>query len=107
MDFNLNEEQQAWRDKARKFATEEVAPISLARDMISDPRETFDWEIIKKGSRLGFRTAVVPKERGGHGIDFVSQALVMEEIARGGQRDIQDFQPVLEVEPPDSRRLHG
>ena len=34
MDFNLNEEQQAWRDKARKFATEEVAPISLARDMI-------------------------------------------------------------------------
>ena len=83
MDFNLNEEQQAWRDKARKFATEEVAPISLERDMISDPRETFDWEIIKKGSRLGFRTAVVPKERGGHGIDFVSQALVMEEIARG------------------------
>ena len=65
MDFNLNEEQQAWRDKARKFATEEVAPISLARDMISDPRETFDWEIIKKGSRLGFRTAVVPNERGG------------------------------------------
>ena len=48
MDFNLNEEQQAWRDKARKFATEEVAPISLARDIISDPRETFDWEIIKK-----------------------------------------------------------
>ena len=58
MDFNLNEEQQAWRDKARKFATEEVAPISLARDMISDPRETFDWEIIKK--RLPARFSAPP-----------------------------------------------
>ena len=83
MDFDLNEEQREWRDKARKFAVEEIAPISLERDMIADPRETFDWEIIKKGSRLGFRTAVVPKERGGHGIDFVTQALVMEELARG------------------------
>ena len=82
MDFSLSEEQRAWQMKARKFAQEEIRPISLQRDRIADPRETFDWEIIKKGSKLGFRTAVVSKERGGHGIDFVTQALVMAELAK-------------------------
>ncbi len=83
MDFSLNEEQQSWQQKARKFAREEIAPISLERDRIADPLRTFDWEIIRKGSKLGFRTAVVAKERGGHGIDFVTQALVMAELAKG------------------------
>ena len=83
MDFKLNDEQISWQMKARKFAEEEINPISLERDQILDPRETFDWEIVKKGSALGFRTAVVAKEWGGHGIDFVTQVLVMEELARG------------------------
>jgi alkylation response protein AidB-like acyl-CoA dehydrogenase len=82
MDFSLNEEQRAWQMKARKFAQEEIAPISLKRDQISDPFETWDWEIIKKGSKLGFRTMAVPKAWGGHGTDFVTQALVMAELAR-------------------------
>ena len=83
MDFSLNEEQRGWQMEARKFAEEEIRPISLQRDQISDPRQTFDWEIIKKGSRLGFRTLAVPKEWGGHGADFVTQALVMAELAKG------------------------
>src|SRR5688572_5872317 len=83
MDFSLNEEQRAWQMKAREFAQEEIRPISLMRDRISDPRQTFDWEIIRKGSKLGFRTAAVPKEWGGHGIDFVTQAVVMAELAKG------------------------
>lgn len=83
MDFSLNEEQRAWQLKARKFAQEEIAPISLQRDAFVDPRETFDWEIIRKGSKLGFRTAAAPKEWGGHGIDSVTQAVVMAELAKG------------------------
>ena len=82
MDFSLNEEQTAWQMKARKYAQEEIAPISLARDQIAEPADTIDWELIKKGSKLGFRTAVVAKERGGHGIDYVTQALVMTELAK-------------------------
>ena len=82
MDFSLNETQIAWQMKARKFAAEEIAPISLARDAELDPKHTWNWDIIKKGSKLGFRTAVVPKEFGGHGIDFVSQALIMAELAK-------------------------
>src|ERR671935_1539298 len=83
MDFTLSNEQRAWQMTARKFAEEEIRPISLARDAVADPRETFDWDIIKKGSKLGFRTLAVPKEWGGHGTDFVSQALVMAELAKG------------------------
>ena len=82
MDFSLNEEQRGWQMKARKFAEEEIRPISMRRDQISDPRETFDWEIIKKGSKLGFRTAATPKEWGGHGIDLVTQSVVMAELAK-------------------------
>ena len=91
MDFSLNEEQRAWQEKARKFAREEIAPISLKRDAIPDPRETFDWEIIKKGSKLGFRTAVVAREWGGHGIDFVTQAMVMAELAKGDSAIAKTF----------------
>jgi len=82
MDFTLSNEQRAWQMTARKFAEEEIRPISLARDAIADARETFDWDIIKKGSKLGLRTLAVPKEWGGHGTDFVTQALVMSELAR-------------------------
>ena len=83
MDFTLNEEQRAWQEKARKFAEEEIRPVSLARDRILDPKETWDWELIKKGSKLGFRTLAVPEAYGGPGADYVSQALVMAELARG------------------------
>jgi alkylation response protein AidB-like acyl-CoA dehydrogenase len=82
MDFTLSNEQRAWQMTARKFAEKEIRPISLARDAIADARETFDWDIIKKGSKLGLRTLAVPKQWGGHGTDFVTQALVMSELAR-------------------------
>ncbi len=82
MDFSLNEEQRAWQLKARQFADEEIRPLSLQRDAIAAPRETFDWAIIKRGSQLGFRTAAVPKAWGGAGIDYVTQAIVMAELAK-------------------------
>src|SRR5262245_39166664 len=64
MDFALTNEQRHWQMTARKFAEDEIRPISLARDAIDDPHETFDWDIIKKGSKLGFRTLAVPREYG-------------------------------------------
>lgn len=82
MDFSLNEKQREWQLKARKFAQEEIRPLSLQRDRISDARETFDWDIIRKGSKLGFRTLAVPKRWGGHAADLVTQAIVMAELAK-------------------------
>ncbi len=83
MDFALSNEQRHWQVTARTFADEEIRPISLARDEEAGASETFDWDIVRKGSKLGFRTLAVPKEWGGHGTDFVTQALVMAELARG------------------------
>jgi len=83
MDFSLTEEQRAWQMKARKFAAEVLRPVSLERDRIQDPIKTWDWDIIRQGSKLGFRTMAVPKQYGGEGTDFVTQSLVMTEPARG------------------------
>jgi alkylation response protein AidB-like acyl-CoA dehydrogenase len=83
MDFSLNEEQRHWQSEARKFAADEIRPLSLKRDQIEGAFEPWDWGIIEKGSKLGFRTLAVPREWGGPGADFVSQALVMAELARG------------------------
>jgi acyl-CoA dehydrogenase len=91
MDFELSDEQRGWQRKARKFAEEEIRPISLARDAIEDPAQTWDWDIIRKGSRLGFRTMAVPKEWGGEGTDFVTQALVMAELARADSAISKSF----------------
>lgn len=82
MDFSLNEDQRAWQMKAREFAKNELRPHSIKRDQIPGPFDPWDWEIIEKGSKLGFRTMAVPKEWGGEGTDFVSQALVMAELAK-------------------------
>src|SRR5688500_8015729 len=49
---------------------------------MSEPNEAFDWDINLKGSKLVFRTAVVPKQYGGPGIDAVTQVLVMKELAK-------------------------
>ena len=81
MDFSLSNEQRAWQMKAREFAEKELRPKSLERDAIRTA-DTFDWDLIKKGSKLGFRTLAVPKEWGGHGTDFVTQAVVMAELAK-------------------------
>src|SRR5918996_2757153 len=91
MDFTLSNEQRDWQMKAREFARDEIRPISLERDAILGARETFDWEIIKKGSKLGFRTMAVPKEWGGHGTDFVTQAVVMAELAKADSAICKTF----------------
>ena len=91
MDFSLSNEQRAWQVTARKFADEEIKPISLALDEAPDAHDSFDWDIVEKGSRLGFRTLAVPKEYGGEGTDFVTQALVMAELARGDSAIAKTF----------------
>jgi acyl-CoA dehydrogenase len=91
MDFDLNDQQREWQAKARKFAQEEIRPLSLARDAIEDPAKTWDWDIIRKGSKLGFRTMAVPREWGGEGTDFVTQALVMAELARADSAISKSF----------------
>jgi alkylation response protein AidB-like acyl-CoA dehydrogenase len=83
MDFSLNEVQRGWQLKAREFARDEIRPLSLRRDQLEGGFAPWDWDIIRKGSRLGFRTLAVPEEWGGPAADFVTQGLVMAELACG------------------------
>jgi alkylation response protein AidB-like acyl-CoA dehydrogenase len=91
MNHLLNDTQRAWQRKAREFAESEIRPLSLARDQIAEPAGTFDWNIIKKGSKLGIRTAAVPQEYGGHGIDFTTQALMIAEMAKADSAIAKTF----------------
>src|SRR6478735_7524208 len=59
MDFSLSNEQRSWQMTARKFAEEQIKPITLDLDEAPDAHGTFDWDIVEKGSWLGFRTMAV------------------------------------------------
>ena len=83
MDFSFNEEQLTWQKKAREFASTKIRPISMDRDQIEGGFGPWDWSVIEEGSKLGFRTLAVPEKWGGAGTGFVTQALVMMELAKG------------------------
>ena len=82
MHMELTDEHRALQQMARDFAEKEVRPIAAERDKISNPKEVFSWDVVKKGSALGLRTLAVPEEYGGPGVDLMGQVLVMLEIAR-------------------------
>ena len=84
MDYRETEEQVMLRQTVRKFAQNEVKPLSVEFDKKVDPKESFSWELLKKASALGLRTMSVPAEYGGGGVkDLASQIIVMEELGAG------------------------
>ncbi|MHB8513236.1 MAG: acyl-CoA dehydrogenase family protein [Actinomycetota bacterium] len=78
MDLELTPEQEMVRKIAREFAEKEIAPYAMEFDR----NEEFPWPIVEKMKPLGFLGAPLPVEYGGMGLDAVSYALVIEEIAR-------------------------
>ena len=78
-DVDLTPEQQQLRDVARQFAEAELG------DKIApyDERHEFPREIVAKLGPLGFLGVVIPEEFGGAGLDYVSYALIVEELCRG------------------------
>ncbi len=83
MDFELSEEQRAIRDLARTFAREELIPRCAEFDRLPDGEDAFPWELIERGSKLGFNALAVPAKYGGTGADVLTQCLVMEELSAG------------------------
>jgi alkylation response protein AidB-like acyl-CoA dehydrogenase len=79
VDFELSAEQEHIRDAARQFAEAELG------DKIApyDERHEFPHEIFRKLAGLGFLGVLVPPEYGGAGLDYVSYALIVEELNRG------------------------
>lgn len=77
--MHLDEQHLMVRETARAFAQAELAPHAEAWDR----EHRFPKEAIAQLGELGFMGMVVPEEWGGAGMDNVSYALALEEIAAG------------------------
>ena len=75
----FNEQQTMIRDMARGFAAERLAPFAEAWDR----EHRFPREALAEMGELGFMGMLVPEEFDGAGVDHVSYALAIEEIAAG------------------------
>jgi hypothetical protein len=79
MNFELTPEQAQIRAVAREFAESELGE----RIAPYDERHEFPHAIVRKLGELGFFGVLVPPEYGGAGLDYVSYALIVEELSRG------------------------
>jgi butyryl-CoA dehydrogenase len=79
MDFELTDEQRLIRETARAFTDNEI--VERARE--NDRNEHFDVELVEKIAAQGYLGAIVPREYGGAGLDYLTYGLIVEEIGRG------------------------
>ena len=66
------------RAKIRSFAEEEIKPLAF----LMDQNNEFPEEAVKKLGKLGWMGIPYPKEYGGAGLDALSYAIAVEELAR-------------------------
>ena len=78
MNFELNEDQQAFVDAAKEFAASEMAPHAAKWDEESN----FPIEVIKKTGELGFLGIYSPEAYGGLGLSRLDASLIFEEMSK-------------------------
>jgi glutaryl-CoA dehydrogenase (non-decarboxylating) len=78
MDFELTEEQKAFKRMAQEFARKEIIP-SVSAD---EKAHRFQRELLTKMGSLGFFGCPIPEEYGGSNSGFLSHVLITEEIAK-------------------------
>lgn len=79
MDFAFTEDQQAFRDTARRFAAERLRPLYQARE----GQDGFEDGLLREMGSLGLLGADLPEEYGGSGVDAVTAGMLMADIAEG------------------------
>ena len=79
MDFDLTETQAMTRKMVRDFVEREIMPESMKYDETQEFPEP--WA--RKMGELGLLGIFVPEQYGGSGLDNVSYAITIEELARG------------------------
>jgi alkylation response protein AidB-like acyl-CoA dehydrogenase len=77
MDFELSEEQQAFQQAAREFATHELAPHAAEWDA----QTYFPRETIGHAGELGFCSLYTSEQYGGLGLPRLDATIVFEELA--------------------------
>ena len=78
MDFDSSEHHRLLRQSVREFARAEIAPHAQRWDR----EERFPLEVVPKLAQMGLLGIRIPEEYGGAGMDTVSYAICVEEIAR-------------------------
>lgn len=79
IDFSLTEEQLMIQDTVRQFVDDRVLPVAVQNDI----NHHLDMNLVQGMVELGILGAPIPTELGGMGLDFISEALICEEIERG------------------------
>jgi butyryl-CoA dehydrogenase len=78
MNFAPTEDHEMLRQAVREFAEKEAKPTAAQRD------EEMEWPeaLVKKMGQLGFLGVAVSEDYGGAGLDYISYAIVIEELSR-------------------------
>ena len=76
--FTTTQEHEEFRAKVRGFAETKIKPIAF----MLDKENKFPDEQVKEMGELGWMGIPFPKEYGGAGLDYISYAIAVEELAR-------------------------
>ncbi|MBR5949100.1 MAG: acyl-CoA dehydrogenase family protein [Clostridia bacterium] len=76
--FKTTEAHEELRAKVRAFAEKEIQPIAF----MLDQKNEFPDDAVKKLGEMGLMGIPYPKEYGGAGLDVLSYAIAVEELAR-------------------------
>ncbi|MBO0694362.1 MAG: acyl-CoA dehydrogenase family protein, partial [Acidimicrobiaceae bacterium] len=76
--MTLSEEQREFRKVIRSFAEERIAPRAAEVDATGE----YPWDNFNACVELDLPSVGIPEAYGGSGADHVTQAIVVEELAR-------------------------
>lgn len=79
MNFNLNEDQQAFADVAAQFARQALAPHAAQWDK----DHTFPVDTLRQAGELGFCGLYTPEDDGGLGLSRLDASIIFEHLAMG------------------------
>lgn len=75
--FELSEDQQMIQDLARQFAEKVIRPVAAEYD----EKEELPWDVVPQAHATGMLNLDIPEEYGGQGLDHLTTAIVVEELA--------------------------
>ncbi len=79
MDFELNEVQRQVQRTIRDFVNKEVIPVASELEH----KDEYPHALVDRMKELGLFGFLIAEEYGGSGMDYISYAIMMEELSRG------------------------
>ena len=80
MNFDFSDDQKQLRDQARKYLAEKCPPKAVR--VVLDGKATYDKELWKGLSEMGFLGVAIPEEFGGAGAGHLELCVIAEEMGR-------------------------